>query len=240
MKRLIIADVHSNLPAFEAVLESAPRVDEIIFLGDVIGYGPHPRQCVDLLMNLNARAIIGNHDRNIMEKPPTNPSGNAAEITNWDHWEYFSLRKDQQTYLKNLPDMITISSGGKDVTCVHGSPSGKYLHPAMPDEIFREEFKDVPGSAIYFGHSHRVIDRNIDGRRLICFKAVGQPRDRDRRAGFAIEEGGIIEHRKVQYNVERVVDDVKKIGLPEPFLSRWIEFLRNGYDAEWSREYKPS
>ena len=80
MKRLIIADIHSNLPALEAVLESSPPVDEIVFLGDIIGYGPHPRECVDVLMSLKARAILGNHDRNILINPPTDSLGGKKEI----------------------------------------------------------------------------------------------------------------------------------------------------------------
>ena len=107
----------------------------------------------------------------------------------------------------------------------------------MPDELLAEQFRDVPGKVIYFGHSHRLIDRVVHGRRFVCFRTVGQARDGDPRAGYAIEREGVLEHRAIAYDVERVVHDLPKIGLPEPFLARWIEFLRTGFDPEWSREY---
>ena len=107
----------------------------------------------------------------------------------------------------------------------------------MQDELLAEPFRDVPGKIIYFAHSHRWIDRVVHGRRLVCFRAVGQPRDGDPRAGYAIERAGILEHKAVAYDVECVVRDLSKIGLPEPFLARWIQFLRTGFDPEWSREY---
>ncbi|MBU0606911.1 MAG: metallophosphoesterase family protein, partial [Armatimonadetes bacterium] len=66
MKRLWIADVHANLPAFVAVLADAGAVDEVIFLGDVVGYGPHPAECVDLLARLQPQAVLGNHDAAVL------------------------------------------------------------------------------------------------------------------------------------------------------------------------------
>lgn len=236
MKRLIVADVHANLPAFEAVLRDAGSVDEVVFLGDVVGYGPHPAECADLLQRIGARAMLGNHDVDILSAPTLGSPGRDAHSI-WRHWSYRELTPSQRTYLASLPDHITIKSGGQKIEVIHNTPSKKYLHPAMPDELLAEPFRDVPGEIIYFAHSHRWIDRVVDGRRFVCFRAVGQPRDGDPRAGYAIERDGILERRAIAYDVECVVRDLSKIGLPEPFLARWIQFLRTGFDPEWSREY---
>jgi predicted phosphodiesterase len=236
MKRLLIADVHANLPAFEAVLREAGSVDEIVFLGDVVGYGPHPAECVDLLQQSGARAILGNHDVEILSDPALGPPGEGAHSI-WRHWSYRKLTSSQRRYLASLPDRISIASDGQKIEVIHNTPSKQYLHPAMPDELLAEPFRDVPGKIIYFAHSHRWIDRVVHGRRLVCFRAVGQPRDGDPRAGYAIERAGILEHKAVAYDVECVVRDLSKIGLPEPFLVRWVQFLRTGFDPEWSREY---
>jgi len=236
MKRLLIADIHANLPAFEAVLRDAGSVDEIVFLGDVVGYGPHPSECVDLLQHIGARAILGNHDLDILSDPTLGPPGFDAHSI-WRHWSYLELTSSQRNYLASLPGGITIASDEQRVEVIHNTPSKRYLHPAMPDELLAEQFRDVPGKIIYFGHSHSLIDRVVHGRRLVCLRAVGQARDGDPRAGYAIEREGILEHRSVAYDVACVVRDLSKIGLPEPFLARWIEFLRTGFDPEWSREY---
>ena len=66
MKRLLLADIHATLPAFEAVLAAAEDVDEIVCLGDVVGYGPHPAACVELLMSLGAKSVVGNHDLEVV------------------------------------------------------------------------------------------------------------------------------------------------------------------------------
>lgn len=236
MRRLIIADVHANLPAFEAVLRAAGSVDEIVFLGDVVGYGPHAVECVDLLRRIEARAILGNHDIDILADPTLGAPGPDAHSM-WRHGSYLELNSSQREYLASLPRSLTLMSNGQCIEVVHNAPSRKYLHPAMPDEMLAEALHGVPGSVVYCGHSHRLIDRMMDGRRLVCFRAVGQPRDGDPRAGYAIERNGTLEHGRVEYDVEHVARDTIRMGLPEPFVSRWIRFLRTGFDPEWSREY---
>jgi len=236
VKRLIIADVHANLPAFEAVFRAAGPVDEIVFLGDVVGYGPHPAECVDLLRRIEARAILGNHDIDILADPTLEPPGPDAHSM-WRHRSYLRLNPSQRAYLASLPHSLTLTSNGQCVEVIHNTPSRKYLHPAMPDEMLVDSFREVPGSVVYCGHSHRLIDRVVDGRRLVCFRAVGQARDGDPRAGYAVERDGVLEHRRVEYDVDRVARDTRRMGLPEPFISRWIRFLRTGSDPEWSREY---
>ena len=78
----------------------------------------------------------------------------------------------------------------------------------------------------------RAIDRTVNGRRLVCLPAIGQPRNSDPRAGYAIEAGSDLEFRYVEYDVESVVRDIRQIGLHEDFRARWIRFLRTGSDPE--------
>ena len=118
-------------------------------------------------------------------------------------------------------------------------PSGiPYLHPAMPDSVLAHHLQTVPYPIIFCGHSHRPIDRTVNGRRYVCIPSVGQPRNGDTRAGYAIENDGSLVFRFVPYDMERVVVDIQRIGLGDAFCQRWIRFLRMGFDVEWSREYK--
>ena len=235
MRRLLLADVHANLPAFEAVLGDAGPVEDVVFLGDVVGFGPHPSACVERLRALNARAIIGNHDVSVLSR-----KGKAlalAHPVNWEDWTYAQLSEAQLQYLTALPEELTIESCGQEVKVIHQPPGAPYLHPKMPDDVLAGHFRNVVGRAIYCGHSHRLIDRVLDRRRIVCFPAVGQPRNGDPRAGYAVEEDGRLHFRFVSYDVPSVAADCRRIGLDETFCERWVRFLLTGHDPEWSREY---
>lgn len=233
MKRLWIADVHANLPAFAAVLRDAGTVDEIVFLGDVVGFGPHPGECVDLLAALVPKAILGNHDESILTR------AKGALPGNWDQWTRDRLGEAHIAYLKNLPQERELPFGPGIAKLRHLVPGAPYLHPAMPDDVLERHLIAVPDRFLICGHCHRAIDRTLGDRRLVCLPAVGQPRNRDPRAGYAVEENGNLEFRFVAYDIERVVADLDAIGLEESFRQRWIRFLRTGHDPEWSREYPP-
>ena len=238
MIRLFLADVHANFPAFEAVLEDAPAADEIYFLGDIVGCGPHPAACVDLLRSISPRAILGNHDQAILARTPS--TGPLPVPVDWDQWSRHQLSDGQIDYLSSLPIETTAQSCGRTVTLIHRSSVPIYLHPAMPDQLIATYFRDLPGDAVYCAHSHRPIDREIDGRRLVCLSTVGQPRNGDTRAGYAVEENGKLHFHSVPYDVERTIADLQPIGLHPEFLDRWMRFTRTAADPEWSREYDPN
>lgn len=239
MRRLILADIHANLPAFEAVLRAAGPVDEVIFLGDLVGYGPHPAACVDLMMTLDPIAVYGNHDIEVFDPPAFDlaPDSDAGAI--WLHWTYHQLSDEQRQFLRDQPHDRVIQSAARQVRLVHYLNDGRYLHPAMPDELFAAALAGLAEDTVYTGHNHRTIDRSINGKRLVCVKAVGQARDSDPVAGYAIETDGRIRHHTVAYPVEQTVAAVQRLPLPELFRTRWLNFLRTGYDSLWSRDYQP-
>ncbi|OGV65063.1 MAG: hypothetical protein A3K19_20495 [Lentisphaerae bacterium RIFOXYB12_FULL_65_16] len=237
MTRLFIADIHANLPAFEAVLEAAGHVDEVVFLGDVIGCGPYPAECVHLLMSLSPCAIAGNHDLAILRQPAHEAA--AAPAGDWDAWSRCQLSEAHAGYLAALPLELNTVSCGETVRLIHKTDAPYYLHPAMPDRLLAEYFRCIPGGTVYCGHSHRLISRVVDGRRLVCLPPVGQPRNGDPRAGYALEIDGVLEFHFVAYDVETVITDLARVGLPDAYRQRWECFLRRGCDPEWSREYRP-
>ena len=236
MKRLWIADVHANLSAFEAVLADAGTVDEIVFLGDIVGFGPHPAECVDLLRQLDAKAIRGNHDTTILNI--RNCGTQCAVPVDWNEWTCNQLNESQLSFLASLPNELSIESLGFAIQAMHHPAKAPYLHPDMPDAVLASHLKDIQHPVVFCGHSHRQIDRIVNGHRYVCIPPIGQPRNRDPRAGYAIEDGGTLTFRYVTYDIERVANDIQNIGLHEEFCQRWLRFLRTGFDVEWSREYK--
>ncbi|MDP6776623.1 MAG: metallophosphoesterase family protein [Candidatus Latescibacteria bacterium] len=237
MRRLWIADVHANLPAFEAVLRDAGSCDEVLFLGDIVGCGPHPSECINLLEGLRPSAVLGNHDAAVLSAGESSRGGSDQIV--WDEWSFDRLEGSQQSLLEGLPKQLAIRSCGREATVLHNPAGAVYLHPAMPDPVLVGHLESVSGHLVIFGHSHRPIDRTICDRRFICVPPVGQPRNGDPRAGYAIECDGHLTFHFVAYDVERTVADVRAIGLEYSYTQRWIRFLRTGFDAEWSREYRP-
>ena len=117
MRRLWVSDVHANLPAFEAVLRDAGPVDEVVFLGDIVGCGPHPAACVDLLRGLGPRAILGNHDAAVLAVGDR-PRERSAHVV-WDEWTFDQLEGSQRSFLEGLPEQLTISFCGLEASTLH-------------------------------------------------------------------------------------------------------------------------
>jgi hypothetical protein len=230
MRRLIFADVHANLPAMEAVLAAAGRWDEAWFLGDIVGWGPCPAQCVDLLRQTGARCVVGNHDRAVCTLEPGAPGSFV-----WDEWTRARLDAAEMAFLRGLPPSFEHRDHAGLTTCLHMQPRGGYLHPRISAEDMARAFDGVRGDRVLFGHCHHLIERSCAGRYYCCLRAAGQPRDADPRAGYAVEEDGEIRHYRVEYDTAAVLRELDKVGLEPTFAARWARFISTGYDPQWSR-----
>lgn len=238
MRLAVLSDIHSNLEAFEAVLSLIDRlgVDELLCLGDVVGYNADPNACVHMLRSLAARTVMGNHDARVAGLDDTsrfNPP--AAEAVAWTR---SVITEENASFLRGLP--AEIAEDG-DFVAVHGSP-GDYdayiLGPSMAAESM-ELVEDGGFRLCFFGHTHRPVAyvergsgvETATGRRVAlgggrtCMAnpgSVGQPRDGDPRASFLVYDRGeaVIEFFRVRYDVERAAAKVLAAGLPEAFASR--------------------
>jgi predicted phosphodiesterase len=238
MRAAVIADIHANLTAFRAVLgdiEGRGGVDEYWCLGDIVGYGPQPRECLKLLRSLNHIAVAGNHDRGAigrLDLADFNPDAAAA-----CRWTGAQLGKRDISYLKKLP--LTLQRG--EFTLVHGSPREPLLEYIISQSIARENFALFATGYCLAGHSHIPrIFREEDGdclparfvpeiklvlgssRLIINPGSVGQPRDGDPRASYAIydDEPGIMTLYRVPYNIEHTQDIMMAAGLPVRLVTR--------------------
>jgi len=235
----IIADIHANLAAFSAVLEdikSRGEIEEIWCLGDVVGYGPDPHECIELLKQHKHVCIAGNHDMGATGKIDThffNP--NAAAVCEWTSQQ---LSREDIKYLENLP--TTLETG--DFTLVHGSPREPIWEYMISISGAKENFSYFQSKYCLIGHSHMPLTfrKNEDGvcsfaqfnpdirqiigkdRMIINPGAVGQPRDGDPRASYALYDTEIstIRLHRVQYNIEATQNKMTKLNLPLPLVSR--------------------
>lgn len=213
----LVSDIHSNRVALEAVLEDMPAIDALACAGDVVGYNPWPAECVDTVRERGIPTVMGNHDRAVAEG--TAFRFNAMARTGVEHARG-ELDDDQLEWLASLPDERTILDDR--VKLVHG-------HPDDPDRYtYPEEFSAsmlAEEELLVLGHTH-VQGYEIFEEGLVCNPgSVGQPRDGDPRAAYAIADldGGEIEERRVEYDVDAVADGVERAGLPESIARRLYE-----------------
>lgn len=239
MRYAIIGDIHSNLASFEAVIADVKTrggFDEIWCLGDVVGYGPEPHACIEILRQHKHICVAGNHDLAAIGKIDT--SDFSPDAVRADQWTTQQLTTSDVNYLQNLP--VKLTKG--DFTLVHGSPR----HPAWEYLLSVESARD---SFIYFdtkfclvGHSHvpLVFQENKNGtcfmakapeslrlgvenhRLIINPGSVGQPRDGNPSASYMLYDSDdqIMYHYRINYDITITQGKMIEYKLPLSLVSR--------------------
>jgi len=239
MRYAIIGDIHSNLEAFEAVIadiKTRGGFDEIWCLGDVVGYGPEPHACIEILQQYRHICVAGNHDWAAIGKIDTSDFNHDAAIAN--RWTARQLTNTDVSYLQKLP--VKLTQG--EFTLVHGSP----LHPIweylLSVEGARDSFMYFDTKFCLVGHSHvpLIFQENKNGtclmikvpeslrlgvenhRFIINPGSVGQPRDGDPRASYMLynSDDQIMYHYRVNYDINITQRKMIKYKLPSPLVSR--------------------
>lgn len=239
MRYAIIGDIHANLAAFRAVLDDIKHRGEVAgvwCLGDVVGYGPDPHQCLELLRQTNHICVAGNHDWAAIGKIDTaefNPEAAAAS-----HWTARQLDQADVEYLGKLP--LIVEEG--DFTLVHGSPREPIWEYLTSTSLAKESFAYFNSPFCLVGHSHMplVFRHSEDGvcsgsrflidvgltlgrdRLIINPGSVGQPRDGDPRASYALydSETRLVRLHRVAYDVTATQDRMVECGLPKRLVLR--------------------
>lgn len=218
MEVAVISDVHANRVALDTVLADIDDVAAIVCAGDIVGYNPWPAACVDALRERDITSISGNHDRMLSSGRNFGGNGMAQAGIRYARDE---LNDVQRGWLERLPDERTLFDGR--LTLVHGHPSDpdRYTYPEQFGEHLLGE-EDV----LVLGHTHVQHVETYDSGVVLNPGSVGQPRDRDPRAAYAVVDLDTLDVnlRRVEYDIERVTDAITSAGLPE----RTGERLRDG------------
>jgi len=242
LRYLIFSDIHSNLEALEAVLTHAEGegFDGMICLGDFVGYGANPDECVQRVASYEeASAVVGNHDAALLdpsERQFFNPVATAGILYSEDR-----LGEDSKAYLQGLP--ITLDFDG--FMAVHSSPAfpEHWTYVLQPGEA-TEAFRSMIRPLAFIGHTHFPIVYTEDGfikpfvpgdpvvvdserKVLVNVGSVGQPRDGDSRAAYVIydSEEHSVRIFRVEYDIDRAAAKILDAGLPPMLADR----LRRGY-----------
>ena len=214
MRLALLADIHGNLPALEAVLRDVDRsdADALWVAGDIVGYNPWPNEVIQVLKERRAKAIRGNHDRAAITGDTSWFNDLAAAAIRWTR---IVLTPASVGYLRFLEDRTRAALPHGTVAMYHGSPRNddEYVLPWAVDEVL---MRMANAAFVVLGHTHLPMAFSSRYGILVNPGSVGQPRDRDPRAAWALLDtatGRVGQHR-VAYDIGAVVAAIHKAGLP--------------------------
>lgn len=258
---LVISDIHANLAALETVLSDAEgRFDTIWCLGDVVGYGPKPNECIEIVRERAALCVMGNHDWAVLDKPGINVDDFNPQARHAVLWTREQLREENRRYLDQLPFTPVNPPNAPDILVTHASPREPVWEYILTPSIALENFVAFDDMVCFVGHTHKPaiyrwhfyesfaeggdahdmhgmatvdylqprpdnalhLDVSPSLRVIINPGSVGQPRDNDARAAYAILdlETMTLTHMRVPYPVELTQSQMRAAKLPKRLVDR--------------------
>jgi diadenosine tetraphosphatase ApaH/serine/threonine PP2A family protein phosphatase len=237
MRVLIISDIHANLTALNAVIADAGQIDAAWCLGDLVGYGPDPNECVEKVRQLpELTCLLGNHDAAALSQidiESFNPDARVAI-----HWTRNTLSAANLSFLRSLPESTVIDH----VTLSHGSPRQPVWEYILDTRTATLNFDYFETPYCLVGHTHlpvlyylpdesrvarlmvpdATVQLTLAPRMILNPGSVGQPRDRDSRAAYAIyePEQNLWEYHRVPYNISEVQERMEQADLPDRDIRR--------------------
>ena len=246
MRYALISDVHSNLPALEAVLAdlgARPDVGGVYHLGDLVGYSPWPNEVVGRLAAAGVPGVAGNYDSTVATDYKhcgcRSENLRQEELAHVSYeWTRAHVSPATRRTLAALPFRLDLKPlgghvAGPTVTLVHATPANNlvYVTEDRPDTFLTKMAQQAglkAGDVICFGHTHKPWSRVVDGVTFVNTGSVGRPKDGDWHAGYVLLDVGESEARaevvRIEYDVEAAARGVVAAGLPEEFA----DFLRTG------------
>ena len=236
MRVAIISDIHGNQVAFEAVLQDLALqtpVDEIVIAGDNCLNGPRPRQVLAMLRDLTCPVLQGNVDEDIVTLRPKKGTKKRAMV----EWTREQIGPDGIKYLASLPTSYVVENperqDGSNVLVVHANPLNlnEALFPSASEETLEHYLGELDSSigVVAFGHFHVAYMRHWQHLLLVDVGSCGLPRDEDLRASYAIltwhNGEWHVEHRRIPYDIDRVVQQMKESGMPN--VEKRIKILKS-------------
>jgi putative phosphoesterase len=211
-----MSDIHGNLPALRAVVDSLPEHDAVYVAGDHCLEGPCPAAVLDLLDDLGWTLVMGNTDRDIVS-PPAEAKQVKRERIEWTRGQLGERRLE---LLASLPFSTRLEAGGDRVLAVHANPltMDEHLRPSMSDEELAPYLRDAHADLLVFGHLHIPYTRPVGDMLLMDVSSVGHPKDRDRRSAYvAVTWDGDsrrIDQVRVPYDIEETIGLLRRSGMP--------------------------
>ena len=228
MRILIISDVHANIEALQALDE---RYDQLLCLGDLVDYGPSPREALQWLRERASHIVRGNHDTAVGYRvdcqcvPPYRELSLATRAYMWQ-----LLDEEELAYLRNLPVNRTLELGGARWYLCHAAPSNnlyRYLPQDSPEPVWQEEAARVDADFILIGHTHQPFVRAVGRKTFVNPGSLGQPKGVGPLACYAIWEDGRVELKRIPYAYRETMAKLDRTPL-SPDIQRKLKRVLEG------------
>ncbi len=230
----IISDVHANLEALEVVVDYINDIspDVVISLGDIVGYGPEPKKCIDIVSKITSVNVVGNWDYAIFTNQYEHFNKLAKESLKWTAKRL--SEKDKET-LGSYPlySIVPLFISEGNAMFVHGSPRSPlkdYVSPDLPEWTYQVFFEITNNFTaidfLFLGHTHKPLHIKVDRKHLFNPGSVGQPRDRDPRASFMIfktdENKKVFSYElvRLRYDIKLTQQKMRELGIHPFFIER--------------------
>ncbi|MCX6090025.1 MAG: metallophosphoesterase family protein [Candidatus Atribacteria bacterium] len=231
MKIAVFSDIHANRPALEAVLTDIEksRVDQMVCLGDLVGYAPLPNETIARIRSLDVPVIMGNYDQGVGNNLDdcgcayrTDEEKSLGQISL--EWTKDNVTQENKTYLCSLLPRYELDTAEVKILFVHGSPRriNEYLFPDRPDVSFLHMMEKEKANVLVCGHTHLPFHRSIGSLTVVNDGSVGRPRDGDWRAGWillTISDSIQVEFRRCKYQLNFLRERYEKTQLPQTFFN---------------------
>jgi putative phosphoesterase len=227
MRILVLADIHANWPALQVIQES---FDFCFVVGDLVDYGLEPSPCIAWVKQKATHAVRGNHDHGAAQH---------VQVAGRNGFKYLTsvtrpltqerLSAEDRRFLSALPVSRTVTVGDSRFLLVHATPRDPLDEYAVADaDFWSRRLQNVDANVICVGHTHHPYVLGVGDKLVINPGSVGQPRDGDPRASYAVIEDNRVELKRVEYDVEATIRTIQESTLPEPGKALLAEVLRSG------------
>lgn len=224
MKIAVISDIHGNLYALMRALEDIEdqKVDTIICLGDLVGYGPHPNEVVAIIKRKNIICLKGNYDASVVDENYTFIRENSINSFSLP-WAVDELRALNRFYLNSLPTSITLEFEGKKILFVHGSPNKINEYMLEDGDNTSEIMKNIKEDVLVCAHTHIPSVKYFGDKLFVNDGSIGKPKIGRPNPTYCIldvEDNSPIkaEIREITYEVKRIVKDMTMLKFPESLI----------------------
>lgn len=224
----VISDIHANLEALEAVLADMDekKVDDLVCLGDLVGFGVSPNECCDIIKGLDVNCVMGNHDYAVSTGKLWNWFDNPTQESL--KWTSEELSRNHKLFLSVLPRKLVVEFGDVRLGLVHGSPWDElfeYVQPTVSDSVLKKFLDEMDCDVLALGHTHIPFAKEVKTGLVFNPGSVGQPRDGIPMASYAIFDPDEFKVKvvRVEYDVDKAVSKMKRAEIPRFFWERLSE-----------------
>ncbi len=234
MRLLVVADLHANRAAVEAVREP---YDVCLCLGDLVDYGPEPGACVEWVRKNAAHCVRGNHDHGVAQNVEVQGVAGFRYLTSVTRpLSVAALTHEQRRFLGELPTTRMVSFGGKRFLLVHATPRDPMDEYGPPTTDFWAP--RIAGLGVHFvlvGHTHQPYTLRVNGTTVVNPGSVGLSRDGDPRAAYAVIESGEVQLKRIEYPIEETVAAMEAAVTDPTARQMLTDIYRGGtYLARWA------